>query len=474
MLHRFAAAAACAVSFFTFCAPAGAQAVPLDLPAAVRYALEHSPNVLSRRATVENDEAQYARLHANELPPVTGTLQNQLSKSSNAAGSFQQFGLSQQNNFSQNTAQVGSTWTVYNGSNAQIQAQQAKRQIESARGDLQRAQQQLAQEVTNAYFAVSARRENVRLTTADRAYQQALLDVARANERVGRAAGVDVLRAQVNELRAESTLATAISDEATARETLAQAIGAPPDMRFAFPDVLPEPVLPAAPLASLVALAKANRSDIASARAQVAVARLADALIETDRRPQIQLTGAFGNQTSPTTLVQQQLQRDLQNQQLATLGQPLLPPVVPRGSPGFWQIGATSTFNLGFVDYGARHAQHRAARAGIDSAQATLTSTENAVETDVRQALRTAQTSAANLATAKQAAALGAESARIAQLQYRNGLISLTDATQAQQTNLQSQTDLANARVSYIGAVVHLRVAVGTSDPVAVVDMRNP
>lgn len=459
---------------FALPAAAAAAAMPLDLHGCVLYALEHNAQILGRRSTLANDEAQFARLHAAEFPPVTGTLQNQLSKSANAAGSFQQFGLSQQSVFSQNTAQVGTQWTLYNGSANHLQALSAKRQAEAARDDVRRAEGQLAQDVTTAFYAVVVRRENARLAGADRSYQQQLLDVARANERVGRVAGVDVLRAQVNELRSEASLATAQSDEATARESLAQTIGAPPDTPFAIPETVPEPELPATPLAALVAVAKANRTDIASARAQLGVAHLADSLIETDRRPVINLSGAFGNQTSPTSFVQQQRQRDATNLQLALAGQPLLPKTIVRGTPGFWQIGATETFSLGFIDYGSRRAQHRAARAQIEAASALLATTENAVETDVRQALRNAQTTAKNLITAKQAAQLGTESARIAQLQYRNGLISLTDATAAQQTNLQAATDLVNARVQYVGAIVRLRVALGTLPPPAVVDVRNP
>ena len=72
--------------------------------------------------------------------------------------------------------------------------------------------------------------------------------------------------------------------------------------------------------------------------------------------------------------------------------------------------------------------------------------------------MRGAQTAFENLQTSKQAANLGVESSRIAQLQYRNGLISLTDATAA-------------ARANYVSAVVRLRVAVGTDDPLTAVDI---
>jgi outer membrane protein TolC len=433
----------------------------------VAFALDHNANIASRRATLASDEAQFAKDHANEYPPVTGLLQNTLTKQSNASatGSLAQYGITQTSafsTFSQNTAQLGTQWTVYNGSYNQILSQRALRQVETDRADLRRAEQQLAQDVNNAYFTVAVRTETVALDVADRAYQAALLQVARDNERVGRSAGVDVLRSEVNALRAQATLVTAQSDAATARESLAQTIGASPDTAFAFDATLPEPALVTTPLADLIGIAEANRIDIAAARATLANARLANSIIDTDRYPVLAINAAFGNQFSPT-------QTTVSVNPFTGL------PVGSggRGSPGFWQIGATETLQIGFIDYGSRRAQHRAAHLGIDSAQTALDTARYTVETDVRQALRGAQTAAANLATAKQAAALGAESARIAQLQYKNGLISLTDATQAERDNLSAQNDLVNARVTYIDAVVHLRVAVGTSDPLAIVDIRN-
>ncbi len=464
-MHR-ALAGAAFVAVASFAAPlvAGAQPLPaaLDLPGAVRYALDHDPTVLNRRLTLAQDEATFARDHAAEFPTLAGTLQNQLAKTNgNNAGALAQYGLSTAQVFSQNLAQIGSTYNVYTGSSTQIAAQSAKRQVESARADVRRAEEQLATDVAAAWFNVVQQREAVALAGGDRAYQQQLLDAARAQEHVGRAAGVDVLRAQVNELRSEASLTTAHANEADARDALAQRIGAPPDTPFALPAMLPEPPMPQTPLDALVAEALAQRSDIASARALVAVARLADAAIETDRRPQIQLTGAFGNAEIPT------------NPSTSAVVIPGFG-VIPGSSvnrPGFWQIGATSTWTVPFVEYGARRAAHRAAQAQVAAAQGTLSSAEGAVTVDVRQSLRAVQTSNANLATQREAQRLGAESARIAQLQYRNGLISLTDATAAEQSALSAANDLVVARVNYLNALVRLRASVGTLDPVAVVDV---
>ena len=441
------------------CAPATRASAPLDLKAAVRYALEHDPTILNRRATLAQNEATYAKNHAGELPSIVGTLQNQLAKSNGAnGGQFQQYGLSQAQIYSQNTAQIGATWNLYNGSLAQIQAQETKRQIESARFDLRRAEQQLASDVAAAWYNVVQQREAVRLSAGDRSYQQQLLDAARAQERVGRVAGVDVLRAQVNELRSEASLTSARAAEANAQESLAQRIGAPVDTAFAFPEQLPEPALPQVTVDALVAQALDSRSDIAGAHAQVALARLTDAAIESDRRPQLQLNAAFGNTEVPST---------------QTAGRFALPGM-SINRPGFWQIGASETFALPFIEYGARRALHRAARAQLDAALAMLASTESGVATDVRQALRAVQTANANLVTSRQAQRLGAESARIAQLQYRNGLISLTDAAAAEQSALSAANDLVVARVTYLNALARLRTSVGVADPLAVVDLGAP
>jgi outer membrane protein TolC len=178
------------------------------------------------------------------------------------------------------------------------------------------------------------------------------------------------------------------------------------------------------------------------ARAELAYARLADAGIDTDRFPQIQVTAAFGNQYSPTT-----------------------GSIVPGGgNPGFWQIGASETFTLPLIEYGTRRASHAAAHAKIDAAEAALSSAENAVDVEIRQAFRAAQTAGTNLQTSREADALGRESARIARLQYAHGLISLTDATAAEQSALQAATDLVSARVAYAAAIVNLEVAIGAGD----------
>ncbi len=458
---------------------------PIDALGTVRYALDHAPAILAQRATVAGAVATFDQRRQGEYPSVNGQLQNQIARSSNQAGAFAQYGVQPVNNFSQNTAQVYSQYNLYNGS-VQINAQQAKRGVDGAAADLRRQAEQTTLDATSGFYDLAARRQVVVLDENDLRYQQQLLDAAVASERVGRVAGVDVLRAQVAVARSQATLVQARADEANAREALAVSIGASPDEAFAIPAQIPEPALPATPVERLAALAKASRPEVASAKAVFESALLGDAAVDSDLRPTVQLTGSFGSQVTPTSFVQQQASIDAAN--LAAVanyneeralfpGVNFPPPVligpVTRRVPGFWQFGILSTLTLPAVDYGTRAANHRAARAKIVSAQGAYENAVDSVEADVRAALRNAQAAAEKLVLAKQSADLATESARIAQLQYKNGIISFTDATQTSQTALSAQNDLIAARVAYLVAFVKLRLSLGPPDPLAAADLRG-
>lgn len=485
---RRPAAFACIISAGLFtCALGSAPALAqddrapknLDAAAAVRYALTHAPVLLAREADIASSVSTFVAKRAAEYPSIAGQLQNEIAKSSNLSGSFAQFGITPVNNFSQNTAQVLSQYSLYNGT-TQLAAEQAKRYVQNASGELQAQQETTALGVSTDFYNLAALHRALGLDENDFAYQQQLLDAARAQERVGRIAGVDVLRAEVAVSRSEATLVQARADEANAREALAIEIGASPDATFAIPADIPEPVLPRASVAALTAIATVNRPEIAAAQATLQAARLGDAVIDTDLRPTVQLTGAFGSQVAPTNFVLEQQEINASNaaalanynleKQLfpgVNFQAPALAPPITRGGPGFWQFGITSTFTVPFVDYGTRAANHHAARAQIASAAAAYQAAIDSVERDVRAAVRNVQAAHDKLTLAKASAQLARESARIAQLQYKNGLISFTDVTATEQTALSAENDLVAARVAYVVSDIRLRLTLGPADPAA-------
>ncbi|MGH7727899.1 MAG: TolC family protein [Vulcanimicrobiaceae bacterium] len=458
---------------------------PLDGRGAVAFALHNSPQLLQQRAAIAQLELTYTRLRAGEFPTLEGLAQNQIAKQSNVSGPFAQFGIAPVTNFSQNTAELSSSYNLFNGS-AQLRAQQAKRNLEGAQADLVRMEEQTTISVSTSFYALVADRASVALDEGDLTYQEELHRIAQASERLGRVAGVDVLRAEVAVVRSRSALVQARVDEANAVDALDIAIGASLGTPFAIPQDLPQPALPAALPQVLIALADRNRPEIASAKDAVAAADLGNASVDSDLRPTVALTGAFGSQVSPTNFVLEQQQIDAANAQalasynlekqlfpFANLPAPAPLPPVDRNVPGFWQFGITSTFQLPLYDYGARAAAHHAAKAQIEATVAALKSAYASVEADVEAALRNLDAASEKLTLARQSAALAGESARIAQLQYGRGLLSLTDTQATQQTALSAENDLLAAQVGYVTATIRLRVALAPPDLAEAADLRD-
>lgn len=465
------------------CVPAiaAAQTQSLTLSDAVAFALAHNAGIAQRASALATADNALARQKTQTYPTVNGQLQSFLQKSSNYGGGYAVIGASQQNVTSQNTASIGTQYTINAGGLGFVQLAESQAQDDAAKADLKRAQEQIASTVAAAFYGIAQKDAIVAVDTSDADYQHQLVLDAQAKERAGVAAGVDVLRAQVNEKQSQSALLAAQADTQNARETLAQSIGAPLDVTFAIPTAIAQPALPNGTVDALVAIAENARPDVASARLGLRNARLARKGYARELYPSVNLSASFGNQNSPTTTVFEQNSIDRQfaatNLQRIANGLPPLPdsarPIVPRGTPGYWQVQAVSTFTLPLVDYGARHTERVSDDAAIATADAALTSASGQAELDVRQAYRAARTAQAQLQFATDESTLGREAARIAQIQYRNGIIALSDVVQAEQTSVKAQSDLIAARVAYVTAVVNLRIALGTYDAnTAVADLR--
>jgi outer membrane protein len=445
VLFRVAVVAALAL------APQVASAAPMTLGDAVAYALNHSPTVAQQYAAARAAEHALAQARTTAFPTVNGQLQNYMEKSANYEGSYGIIGASQQSVFSQNTAQIGTIYNLDTGGLSFLQLASARASAAQAEETLASTEDQLATSVTNAFYTVVQKEAIVDVDASDLQYQNVLVDAAKAKAHAGVAAGVDVLRAEVNQTKSASTLVGGRADVDDAREDLAQTIGASLDQSFVFPKTIPEPKLPSGSVDTLEDIALNARPDVLAARNGVAAAEFTRKGWDRELFPQIQLSASMGNQFAPTSAGE-----------VVGFNPDGTPITVPRGAPGFWAIGAVSTFTLPIVDYGQRHAERVNDDAQLASAESALAQTRTQVQIDVRQTYRAAQTALAQLALAQEESQLGVESARVAQLQYAHGIIALTDVIQAQQQSVSAQSDLVAARVSYINAIVKLRVSLGT------------
>ena len=425
----------------------------MSLTDAISYALDHNPGVAQKVAALATAQHSLAQARANAFPLVNGQLSNYASKSANYQGAYGIIGGQQQSVYSQNTAQLGTTYNLTTGGLSFIQLTAARASEAQAREDLANTENQIATNVTNAYYNVMQKQAIVSVDSSDLSYQDVLVRVAKAKERAGVVAGVDVLKAQVAQNKSASTLVAARADVENAREDLAQTIGAPLDQPFAFPNAIQQPPLPKEPVDTLQTIALGARPDVKAASESLAAAQTTRRGWNRELFPTIQIGASLGNQFAPTSAGQ-----------IVGVDANGNPVTVPRGSPGFWSLYAQSTFTLPFVDYGQRHAERVADDAQVVAAKMLLEQAQTQAELDVRQSYRSAQTALAQLQYAQQEADLGRESARIATLQYQRGVIALADVIQTQQQSVIAQSDLVNARVAYVDAVVKLRVSLGIYD----------
>jgi outer membrane protein len=450
--------------------PTALLAMAMTLPDAVEYAVDHSSTVAAQRAAVTQAEHALALQRGVAYPLVAGQLSSFLTKSANFQGQFALIGTAQQNVVSQNTAQIGFTnWNLTTGGFAFLALDAARAQQEQARNALANTEDQIAATVTNAFYAIAQRQAIVAVDKATLDAQNELVNVARAREKAGAAAGVDVLQAQTSAAKSESQLAGDRAAVDDASETLAQQIGAPLDTQFTVPADVPQPPLPNGTPRALVAIADAHRPDISAAHEAVLAAGYTRRGWNVELFPSVSLSAGLGNQYSPTSSVLEQQQVNFECQTHRPPIPPLDCPTVPRGSFGFWNLQAISTISLPLVDYNARHSERVNDDAQLASAKSTFAQTRLQAELDVRQSYRAAQTALSQLAWAKLEAGYGTESARIAQIQYRAGVKTIYDVLQAQQAAEQALYDYVNAKVTYVDAVVKLRVSLGTFDARAAV-----
>ena len=431
-------------------AAAPAAATSMTLAQAVQFAESHNQQVLAAKAQWVQAGATLATDRSAQLPNVQGLAQNSMDRQTSSYSTLAQFrGLQPQPNFSQNTAELQGSQSIFNLQN-ELTANAARHAYDQSAQNYRLVKEQTVLGVETSYYTYAQDVQLVALAKADFAYQQQLYAIADANYRSGLVAGIDRLKAQVQRTSSEESLASAAADAEDARENLAQTIGADVSQQFAVSESTPAPPMPATDQRSLDAIALAHRPDVAIAKDALDIAVLNNGLIDAPNRPTVALQGAVGNQAVPT-----QIEGNL------------AAPPFGCGAPycfstHFYTIALNSQLLLPLLDWGSRRAQHNGARADIDSQTAGFETAKRQAIIDVDQAVRRLIVDQQNLGLATQNASVALQAAKIAQVQYKVGLGSQIDVTTAEQTYLQAAKQLLDAQVGYALAADKLKFATGT------------
>jgi outer membrane protein len=461
--RRFAPAVAAIIWLATIEAvvPAAAfgQAPPLTLREAITEALNRNRTIVAARAGI--DQAQQSLRLADDafglklLPNMSGalgrtTLSNQaygLNMSQKFVGGTQISGglsaASYRNQlgnyfYSDTTLQVTQPLLRGFGTVTRRSLFDAEGRAGDSRRQLALAEQQVAQDVAAAYYAVVVQNQTVAVakTAIERAVN--LRDASRARLATGRVTQLDVLRAEQLVAQAEAQILDVEGALADARERLTILIGRPIDGEFTVVDAIPTDV---EAVTSEVAIASAlsRRAELAVARGTIDEADRAVQAARNQLRPQVDVGVAVTRQETAPDLSSAFGTNGFRGAMLATVSMPI---------------------DRTVDDVGLQTALIERSRR-----QQELESIRDRITQEARQAVRRQVRAQRAVELARASVGLAERELEIATFRFQRGLSNSLEVVSAQGTlrGVQSQEVAARAEIAL--ARIALRAAMGVLDP---------
>jgi outer membrane protein len=301
--------------------------------------------------------------------------------------------------------------------------------------------QQLAVQVTGAFYAVLQQRALLAVARQSLRRSQSLERASEARLRVGLVSKLDVFRAQLQSAQAEESVVRAQASLETALESFRVLLGLSPTDPIEpeaaeLPEILEDP--DPEPIESLVSRALQSRLDVQETRDQVSDARRSASLARQNLLPQLDLklgVTQFG--------------------QGPTYG------LAWRAGDRAWNLSFTTSYPL-------ERARDVAARAEADldvtARGRTLRERELGIESEVRAAVREMAQIRKSVELQRQATDVARQQHRLATLRYQRGLASNFDVVEAEGSLVQAKSALVGLLARYQVARVELLRVTGRLD----------
>ncbi|KXV17697.1 histidine kinase [Acetobacter malorum] len=401
-----------------------------DLDRLVRRALDQNPSLESARDALSAANENRLAQQSARYPSISGSFNPTRNKTSRT---YSPVPNSNAWLYTVHTAQLNISYVpdLWGGVRRGVEAAKALR--DAQRDQLEAVYLTLTSSVVQAAIDYAALNAQLEATQSLVALQRTLLASAERQEQVGQFSRNDVAMQRASLAQNEATLAPLQKQLEQQKHLIAALVGDAPDA--------PEPSftleslsLPVDLPVSLPARLIEQRPDIRTAQANWHAACAQVGVAVANRLPNVQLGATPGFAAAS---------------------------IAQMASPGFgqWEIAAMITQPL--FDGGLLRHQEHAARAQYDQAAADYRTTIIAALQDVADTLTAIRSDATALGANASAATAAAESWHIAQAQYRLGDVSEVSMLQAQQTQLQAQLALAQARADRLSDTVALFQALG-------------
>jgi outer membrane protein len=416
-------------------APSPEQPVPdqLDLPTAVRFALDNNFAIREARERIKQQEGVVVEVRGRALPNVA------------ANGSYQKNSTALSESFpeSDHYWQVALTASqvLYAGGGVHAAIKGADLVRESAVLDLQGVINVALLDVRTKFYSVLLAREKIKVQEANIALLQQQLKDASARYRAGSVSSFEQLRTEVALANGQVPLITARNDFRIAVDQLRQALGFTTDTPENVRKV-PEFIgtLDAEPadfdLQAALDSARANRPEILRLAKIQSAEEEAITTAKSNYYPNLSLFGG------------------------AEVRQNIDGPA--NSSVNGLLVGLQSQWNI----FDGASTAGRVAQARSQSEQARLVLSEQtlAIDVEVRQAYSSWQEARELDAATKQTVGQAEESLRLATTRYSAGTATELDLLQARTDLTQARTDQLQSEYTYDVAVASLRKAMGQAD----------
>lgn len=323
------------------------------------------------------------------------------------------------------------TQPLYTGGREWATRRQAKILIEKSREGLEGARENIIKATAGAYFGVLKAGKDVEIKRAALKRAAERKNVAQARFKVGEVTRSAVLRAEADEAGAEAELTRSESGLIDAKNRLKRVLGADRDISV----LEPEPQSPVTEsVDSLVLKALASRSDYRQSESDEKVASEGITFARAGFLPSLRLEGLYSHkEQSPNTAL------FVEN-----------------------STSATVILTYPLFEGGLRRAELSEARSKLRESELKRLGLKRDIEVDVRDSFNNLQSARAVIDSYRKQASFAEENYKMVFEQFKFGLATTVDVTDADATLISAQRSYVNSLYDLELAVLDLKYSTGT------------
>ncbi len=405
---------------------------PISLEEALELSRRNNRPLQAARLELERSRAVVEEAKAAEKPNVNlqAGLTNQESASPNRG--FDASGGAQ----TSLSSGVELSYDVYTSGRRSATIRASERQLRRQELEVERIEEQLRFDVTDAYYDLQEADEQVRIAESAVRNAERTLDDARLLERAGVRTRFDVLQAQVQLANEQQNLTQARSRQRISRRTLAQILSLPQQVNIAAQDPVQIAGLWEISLEESIVQAYKNRAELEQ--------RLVDREVNDAQRE------------AALAAVRPQVSVFARYNVLDIFDD-------GAGIDDGYALGAQLNWNL--YDGGASRARARQQEIGKEIAELDFADQRNQVRLQVEQSYFDLQSNFENIQTASVALEQARESLRLARLRFQAGVGTQTEVIDAETELTRAEGNRVQAILGYNRALASLQRSISNLPP---------